>query len=71
MWLCVFVSSVETKKTNSGAVVGVIVGAAVVVIAGLGLVGFYMIRSRRRSMEGKVYRLICLQFFVVVVEYYS
>lgn len=52
--LCVsvFPLCVETKKTSS-VVIGVIVGAAILAIAGLALIGFYLIRSRRRSLEGK------------------
>ncbi|XP_022139493.1 G-type lectin S-receptor-like serine/threonine-protein kinase At4g27290 [Momordica charantia] len=51
LYVRMLASELETKKTSS-VVVGVIIGAAVLAIAGLVLVGFYLIRSRRRSLEG-------------------
>ncbi|KAL0553739.1 hypothetical protein IC582_007643 [Cucumis melo] len=50
LYVRMLASELETKKTSS-AVVGIIVGAAALVILGLVLIGFYVIRSKRRNLE--------------------
>lgn len=52
LYVRMLASELETKKKTSSVVVGVIIGATVLVIAGLVLIGFYIIRSKRRSLEG-------------------
>ncbi|KAA0045642.1 G-type lectin S-receptor-like serine/threonine-protein kinase [Cucumis melo var. makuwa] len=51
LYVRMLASELETKKTSS-SVVGVIIGAAAQVILGLVLIGFYVIRSKRRNLEG-------------------
>ncbi|XP_038897081.1 G-type lectin S-receptor-like serine/threonine-protein kinase At4g27290 [Benincasa hispida] len=51
LYVKMLASELETKKMSS-LVVGVIVGATVLVIAGLVLIGFYMMRNKKRNVEG-------------------